>query len=149
MSKGTTQMKKSMSRRAWLPMLLFATVPSLLMGQYEITSYTIDAGGSYSEGSDFELEGTVGQHDAGPNHGMSGGDFTLFGGFWTPLIVDCNCLGDMNSDGARDGGDIQQFVLCIIIGGACSCADVNGMSGIGLDDIPEFVNNLVTGDGCP
>ena len=129
--------------------ILFVAASPLLMAQYEITSYTIDAGGGYSTGDNFDLEGTIGQPDAGPTHGMTGGNFTLVGGFWTPLTVDCNCLGDMNSDGVRDGADIQQFVFCIISGGACSCADINGMNGIGLDDIPAFVHNLVTGNGCP
>jgi len=142
-------MNRNSHKRAWLTALLLIAAPTLLLAQFEITSYTIDAGGGYSAGGAFDLEGTIGQPDAGPAQGMTGGSFTLVGGFWTPVTVDCNCLGDMNSDGARDGADIQQFVLCIISGGACSCADVDGMNGIGLDDIPALVNNLVTGSGCP
>jgi len=55
----------------------------------------------------------------------------------------------MNGDGARNASDIQQFVDCILNGGACSCADVNGISGIGEDDIPAFVASLLAGDACP
>ena len=47
---------------------------------FEITWYSIDGGGGMrSTGGDFELSGTIGQPDAGR---MSGGDFTLTGGFW-------------------------------------------------------------------
>jgi hypothetical protein len=39
----------------------------------------VDGGGGRSETGDYVLIGTVGQADAGE---MSGGDFTLYGGFW-------------------------------------------------------------------
>ncbi len=48
--------------------------------QYIIPWYTIDGGGGYSNGGNFELEGTIGQHDAGTT--MTGGSFQLSGGFW-------------------------------------------------------------------
>ena len=47
---------------------------------YTIPWYTIDSGGGYSNGGNFELEGTIGQHDAGPV--MTGGNFSVRGGFW-------------------------------------------------------------------
>ncbi len=47
---------------------------------YTIPWYTIDNGGGYSSGGNFELEGTIGQHDAGPV--MTGGNFSVRGGFW-------------------------------------------------------------------
>lgn len=48
---------------------------------YDMNWFTIDGGGEFSFAGDFELHGTIGQHDAGP--AMSGGDFSLAGGFWT------------------------------------------------------------------
>jgi len=113
---------------------------------FEVTSYTIDGGGGYSAGGMFELEGTIGQPDAGY---MAGGDFELEGGFWTAAIPTCACLGDMNGDGKRDGADIQSFVLCLLDGGSCQCADVDGMNGVDIDDTTAFVANLLSAPGCP
>lgn len=48
--------------------------------QFSIPWYTIDSGGGYASGGNFELEGTIGQHDAGPT--MTGGQFAVTGGFW-------------------------------------------------------------------
>jgi hypothetical protein len=48
----------------------------------EIPWYTIDSGGTeLSTGGPFALSGTAGQADAGV---LSGGNFVLVGGFWTP-----------------------------------------------------------------
>jgi len=118
-----------------------------LANDFEITSYTIDGGGGYSAGGNFELEGTIGQPDAGF---MSGGDFDLEGGFWPQTTLpSCACLGDMNGDGTRNGADIQQFVACLIDGGSCACADVDGMAGIDAADTTEFVSSLLSGAACP
>ena len=53
-------------------------------GGFDLTWSSIDAGGAmFTTGGSFELSGTVGQHDAVPAPmGMSGGSFTLMGGFW-------------------------------------------------------------------
>jgi hypothetical protein len=46
---------------------------------YSIDWYTIDGGGDTSTNSQYSLSGTIGQPDAGR---MTGGSFTLDGGFW-------------------------------------------------------------------
>jgi len=46
---------------------------------YTIDWYSIDGGGGTSTNSQYSLSGTIGQPDAGH---MSGGSFTLDGGFW-------------------------------------------------------------------
>ena len=46
---------------------------------YSIDWFTIDGGGGTSTGGVYSVSGTVGQPDAGK---MSGGAFTLEGGFW-------------------------------------------------------------------
>ena len=62
--------------------------------EFSIDWYTMDGGGGYSSGENFELEGTIGQHDAGVS---SGGDFVLTGGFWNFSVI---CAGiDADSDG--------------------------------------------------
>ncbi len=48
-------------------------------GGYGLTWNTIDNGGGESNGSSYTLVGTIGQPDAGT---LSGGGFTLAGGFW-------------------------------------------------------------------
>ncbi|GAB4404019.1 MAG: hypothetical protein Kow00123_15620 [Anaerolineales bacterium] len=49
-------------------------------GVYEISWYTVDGGGhAFSTGGGYSLGGTVGQPDAGA---LSGGAYTLLGGFW-------------------------------------------------------------------
>lgn len=54
------------------------------MGQYSIDRSTLDGGGSTSTGGNYSVTGTIGQPDAGA---MSGGNFTLQGGFWPGIIV--------------------------------------------------------------
>ena len=48
-------------------------------GQYSIDWSTIDGGGGTSTGGVYTVSGTIGQPDAGR---LSGGNFTLQGGFW-------------------------------------------------------------------
>src|SRR5580765_6216842 len=49
--------------------------------QYSIDWHTIDGGGGTSTGGVYSVSGTIGQPDAGPV--MSGGNFSLTGGFWS------------------------------------------------------------------
>lgn len=52
---------------------------------YSIDWHTIDGGGGTSTGGVYSVSGTIGQPDAGM---MSGGSFTLAGGFWAlPIAV--------------------------------------------------------------
>jgi hypothetical protein len=44
-----------------------------------LTWWTVDGGGGQSSGGTFAVSGTAGQPDAGT---LTGGDFTLTGGFW-------------------------------------------------------------------
>ncbi len=48
---------------------------------YGLPWFTVDGGGGESGGGVYVLHGTVGQADAGAE--MSGGDYVLWGGFWT------------------------------------------------------------------
>ncbi|MGB9873234.1 MAG: hypothetical protein ACPLYD_16455 [Anaerolineae bacterium] len=54
-------------------------------GGYDLSWSTIDGGGAtWSTGGGYALGGTVGQADAGA---LSGGSYTLLGGFWGGGIV--------------------------------------------------------------
>jgi len=52
---------------------------------YTIDWFTIDGGGGTSTGGVNSVSGTIGQPDAGPT--MSGGDYSLTGGFWALYAV--------------------------------------------------------------
>src|SRR5258706_5137923 len=59
--------------------LLFSLLAMAAHGQYSIDWFTIDGGGGTSTGGVYSVSGTIGQPDAGQ---MSGGNFTIEGGFW-------------------------------------------------------------------
>src|SRR5207237_7455972 len=60
--------------------LAYGMLTSQGQGQsYSIDWFTIDGGGGTSSGGAYTLSGTIGQPDAGQ---LSGGNFTLDGGFW-------------------------------------------------------------------
>lgn len=48
---------------------------------YSIDWFTVDGGGGTSTGGVYTVTGTIGQPDAGPT--MTGGSFSLNGGFWS------------------------------------------------------------------
>lgn len=58
---------------------LLAAAASALSQNYSIDWFTIDGGGGTSSGGSYSVSGTIGQPDAGS---MSGGAYTLVGGFW-------------------------------------------------------------------
>ncbi len=65
--------------------LLLILLCPVASAQYAIDWATIDGGGGSSVGGVYSLSGTVGQPDAGA---LSGGNFTLVGGFWAlPIAV--------------------------------------------------------------
>ena len=72
-------------------------------GDIDLSWHTIDGGGGTSSGGGFELEGTIGQHDAGQT--MTGGKFALTGGYWagadaapaTPCPWDLDKSGTVNT----------------------------------------------------
>jgi hypothetical protein len=122
---------------------------SQALGQFEINWHTVDGGGVMnSVGGAFSLSGTIGQHDAQALPVMVGGTFELTGGFWVISTV-CNCPGDMNGDGLRNGADIQKFTRCFTGAGACTCADIDGLGGVNPADVTVFVMDLLSGAACP
>ncbi len=58
---------------------------NVLAQNYSIDWYTIDGGGGTSTGGVYSVSGTIGQPDAGAL--MSGGNYTLQGGFWAIQAV--------------------------------------------------------------
>lgn len=72
-----------------LLLALAVLAPALVLAQsgdgYDLTWNTLDGGGyTWSEGGEYSLGGTIGQPDAGA---LSGGPYTLSGGFWPGGVV--------------------------------------------------------------
>ena len=75
-----------MRKRAWALWLLPFALGFQAMGQsYSIDWFKVSGGGGTSTGGVYSVSGTIGQHDAG--NAMSGGNYTLTGGFWSLLTV--------------------------------------------------------------
>jgi hypothetical protein len=70
----------------WIGLLLGVAGTGSANGQqYAIDWYKIAGGGGTSTGGVYSVSGTIGQHDAGL--AMSGGNYTVTGGFWSLLAV--------------------------------------------------------------
>ena len=67
-----------------LTTLAFTALVAQAQTNYSIDWYTIDGGGGTSTGGVYAVSGTIGQPDAGA---MSGGNYTLEGGFWSLIAV--------------------------------------------------------------
>ncbi len=64
-------------------LILALGLPAALAQSYSLSWFTLDGGGGVSTGGVFAVNGTVGQPDAGV---MTGGNFSLAGGFWGVVI---------------------------------------------------------------
>ncbi len=117
-------------------------------GQFEIPWFTVDGGGAVATaGGGYELSGTIGQPDAGV---MSGGSYTLRGGFWVgggaPPAA-CGC-GDVDQSGFVDLLDFTTLATCFGLQApapGCAaevffCADLNGDGAVNLLDFSLFSN---------
>ena len=72
--------KRSFFLGTLLLLLLLVPVTVLAAQGYALDWWTINSGGGLSQGSDYSLQGSIGQPDAAQSQG---GQFTLAGGFWT------------------------------------------------------------------
>lgn len=68
-----------------LALVLGATALSVFGQHYRIDWYKIAGGATASAGGAYELNGTVGQSDA--SGALSGGNYSLTGGFWSLISV--------------------------------------------------------------
>jgi hypothetical protein len=65
-------------------MVLAGSQAALQAQSYSIDWYKIAGGGGTSTGGAYQVSGTIGQPDAGA---MSGGNYSLTGGFWSLIAV--------------------------------------------------------------
>ena len=113
--------------------LTLALLPAAPAVDLTIDWYTIDGGGGFSAGGDFELEGTIGQPDAGA---LTGGDFALTGGFWAVTTPGNLCPGDADGDGDTDISDLglllSNFGMAVTPG---TDGDVNFSGSVDITDL--------------
>ena len=71
-------------------LIVLAQLTAMRAAEYAVNWWTTDGGGGTSASADgrFSMSGTIGQPDAGT---MSGGPFTLSGGFWYSQTPPCDC----------------------------------------------------------
>lgn len=113
-------------------------------GSFEITWYTIDAGGTNNaSGGNFTLSGTIGQPDAGPV--MSGGNFSLAGGFWPGVDNGPDCPGDLTGDGMLNFFDVSAFLQAY--NAMDPIADFNNDGMFNFFDVSAFLQAYNA--GCP
>jgi hypothetical protein len=112
--------------------------------EYSISWSTVDGGGGVSSGGVYALAGTIGQHDAGR---LSGGAYTLQGGFWggAAAILPCNAADLAPPFGILDLGDIVAFVTAFTAQDPLADLVPDGI--YDLADIVAFVTAFNT--GCP
>jgi hypothetical protein len=82
---------------------------------YEDFWFTVDGGGGmFSTGGGYTLGGTIGQPDATAAAAMTGGTFTLTGGFWAVAVPTCTSFApaDFNQDCRVDAEDRALFDAC-------------------------------------
>jgi len=72
------------TRHVIAALALFAFISTARAQSYSIDWFTIDGGGGTSTGGVYSVSGTIGQPDAGA---MSGGSYSLIGGFWGAIIA--------------------------------------------------------------
>src|SRR5262245_10664322 len=82
------------------------------VAQYAIDWSTVDGGGAMSStGGAFEVAGTIGQPDASQAQQLTGGTYTLTGGFWAIAVPVCSTFvaPDFDHDCDVDLTDFNQF----------------------------------------
>jgi hypothetical protein len=112
-------------------------------GPYDLSWSTIDSGGGTSNGGSYAISGTIGQPDAGPSTPMTGGPFSLVGGFWPG--ADDLCDPDCNQSGTLTIADFGCFQAKFASGDPY--ADCNHNGTLTIADFGCFQAQFA--DGCP
>jgi hypothetical protein len=104
-------------------MIVFTALATLLLNapaalaQYDLSWTTIDGGGGTSTAGAFTLNATFGQPDA--SLAMTGGTFSLTGGFWAGALPAIACPADIAPTGGNHAVDVNDLLAVITSWGAC------------------------------
>src|SRR5262245_32731291 len=115
--------------------------------QYDLSWRTIDGGGAmFSTGGSFTLGGTIGQPDAGR---VSGGAFSLSGGFWfagSDSPCGSGCTGDLDHNCAVALSDLTILLSHFgePSGASPDQGDLNGDGAVSLSDLTILLSHFGT-----
>ena len=118
-----TDFKMPKARCAIATLLLALTALTAHAQSYTIDWYKIAGGGGTSTGGTYQVSGTIGQPDAGAN--MSGGNYSLTGGFWS-LISVVQTAGLPNLSIAHSGNSV---IVSWPNTGSCTLQQNNNLAG--------------------
>jgi hypothetical protein len=95
--------------------LLLLLIQIVHAQDYDLTWHTIDGGGGTSAGGGYTLTGTVAQPDASAAEALTGGTFSLTGGFWAGTFPACTSFAppDFDHDCDVDVDDYTAFLGCV------------------------------------
>jgi len=138
-----------MKRTVWtmvLALIIGLTLSSSALAQsgsnFSLSWWTIDGGGAtFLQGINFTLGCTIGQPDA--SKPISGGNFTLYAGFWFPSCVPSN--GDVDGSGCVEDADLLEVLFNFGATGQRR-ADVNCDGIVDDADLLDVLFNF--GNGC-
>jgi len=118
-----THFKMPKARCAIATLLLALTALTAHAQSYTIDWYKIAGGGGTSTGGTYQVSGTIGQQDAGAD--MSGGNYSLTGGFWS-LISVVQTAGLPNLSIAHSGNSV---IVSWPNTGSCTLQQNNNLAG--------------------
>ena len=118
-----TDFKMPKARCAIATLLLALTALTAHAQSYTIDWYKIAGGGGTSTGGTYQVSGTIGQQDAGAD--MSGGNYSLTGGFWS-LISVVQTAGLPNLSIAHSGNSV---IVSWPNTGSCTLQQNNNLAG--------------------
>ncbi len=111
---------------------------------FTIDWYTIDDGGAMNlVGGPFTVSGTIAQPDATARAAVSGGPFSITGGFWAVGLPRCD--SDINNDGFVNSQDFFDFLTAFFA--LNPLADFNRSGTINSKDFFDFLSAFF--NGCP
>lgn len=123
--------------------VLAAALPART-AEFDLFWFTLDGGGGYSAGGVFEVEGTIGQPDADV---LTGGAFTLRGGFWPAATGAPVRPGDCDGNGLVTLADFSNYSACLtgpgqLFPAGCGCHDLDADGDVDLLDFAAFQSSL-------
>ena len=106
--------------------------------------YTIDDGGTFNNvGGPFTVSGTIAQPDATARATLTGGTFSITGGFWAVVLPRCDA--DINNEGVVNSQDFFDFLTAFFASNPL--ADFNRSGTINSQDFFDFLSAFF--NGCP
>lgn len=121
---------------------LGGTATAMLLVDRDLSWYTSpDAGGvTFATGGNYSLGATIGQVDANVPFQMTGGNFTVNGGFWPGATGVEFCLGDIDQD---DEIDFQDLLILLNGWGPCPALPTKCVADLDFDGEVDFQDLLI------